>query len=154
MSKTSKPRVFSVGYQRMTPDEVKALVLRLDAVLLDVRSRPAGRVKRGFARADLETLLGDRYEWHGRDLGGRGAGPTVEALLRLSRDPHRIVLMCQEHAPGDCHRHHRIAVPLAAAGVDVFHVYEGQLVRAGELQRAIDEDTEYRTEPLANGDRP
>jgi len=57
-------------------------------------------------------------------------------------------------APGDCHRHHLIAIPLLARDVDLVHVYsprgeEPELIRASELRRSIDDDDEYAYETIA-----
>src|SRR4051794_993403 len=114
------PRVFTVGYEKLSPLELAKLVKDLDVVLLDVRSRPSGRVKRGFSRSDLEKLLPGRYEWAGADLGGKGAGVTPAGLERLAADGRRLMLLCKEHAPADCHRH-GIAMDLARRGVPVLH---------------------------------
>lgn len=145
-----KPRVFSIGYAKLSPDDLLKLVTDLDVTLIDVRSRPSGRVKRGFSRADLTTLLGTRYEYHGKELGGLGAGVTRAGLDALAADPRRLLLMCQEHSPSDCHRHHMIGVPLAPMGVDVYHVFEGEVLTAADLKRAVDEDTDYECVDLAD----
>ncbi|HEY1187915.1 MAG TPA: DUF488 family protein [Gemmata sp.] len=147
MTTDTKPRLFSVGYQHLQPAELVALVIALDAILIDCRSAPSGRVKRGFARADLEKALEGRYEWR-KELGGRDNAPTVEGLKKLAADERRLVLMCMEHSPAECHRHHKIAMPLAVAGVDVWHVYEDEVVLATDLQRAIDNDDEYEYRSL------
>jgi hypothetical protein len=137
-----RSRVFSVGYQELEPAGLKQFVEQLDVTLIDVRSRPSGRVKKEFSRADLEKLLGDRYEWRGDCLGGLKKKPTPEGLRELATDPRRLMLMCQEHSPGDCHRFSDIAVPLLVAGVEVWHVFEDEVIST-ELNRAIDDDTEY-----------
>lgn len=148
-TKRDRPRVFSVGYEALRPGELLALVNALAVVLVDVRSRPSGRVKRGFSRADLEQHLGTRYEWHGKGLGGFGTGPTVDGLARLAADPRRMLLMCSEEAPGDCHRH-GIALDLARRGVTVWHVYFDEVVTAIELQRAIDAGDDYAFRELGD----
>ena len=147
--KADRPRVFSVGYSALAPADLKALVTGLRVVLIDVRSRPSARVKRGFARADLEELLGRRYE-HRPGLGGFGPGPSVEELKELAADPRRMLLMCSEQAPFECHRHHAIAMPLAVAGVTVHHVFLDEVVTAVELQRAVDEEDEYAFRDLGD----
>ena len=142
------PTIFSVGYQKLTPTKLVKLVKDLDCVLIDCRSYPSGRVKKGFSRLDLTVALGTRYEWHGTELGGKGRSVTREGLDRLQADPRRLMLLCMEHSPGDCHRHHTIAVALAKEGVVVRHIYEDEVIDAPELQRAIDEDDEYEYEAL------
>jgi hypothetical protein len=144
-----RPRLFSIGYAEHQPADLRRLALGLNVTVLDVRSRPSGRVKRGFSRRDLEALLGERYEWWGDVLGGKGAGVTTAGLDRLAADRRRLLLLCLEACPGDCHRH-RIALDLARRGIPVFHVFENELIEATELQRAIDADDEYEYEELAD----
>ncbi|NUP12978.1 MAG: hypothetical protein HOW73_43615 [Polyangiaceae bacterium] len=135
--------IYTVGYQRMRSNQALLHLARsLDATVIDVRSRPSGRVKRGFSRADLEAALGPSYRWAGDDLGGLGAGVTdagIEWLLRFSCD-HDVVLLCKEHAPGECHRHHDIALRVSQP---VLHIFDDELVTAVELHRAIAEDDDY-----------
>jgi hypothetical protein len=59
-----------------------------------------------------------------------------------------LTLLCKEEAPGDCHRHYRIALPLLQTyGIQCIHVYQDHLVTAAELQRSIDDDDDYTCEP-------
>lgn len=153
-----KPRVFSVGYERLKPPDLLRLVTALDVVLWDVRSRPSGRVKKGFGKADLITLLGARYEWHGDRLGGFAPGITTKGIDHLVSDPRRIMCMCMEAAPGDCHRH-QIGLRVALAGVVMHHVYlpprakltAAELITAADLEAAIKTDSDdIKSVPLAS----
>lgn len=149
--------IFSIGYQGdMSPSRLAGILEQLEADLVDVRSRPSGRVKRGFARRDLEALLGGRYTWRGDTLGGMGAGVRPEGLDWLVERSaaaalagRAVAIMCAEEAPGECHRHHQIALPLLERGVVVRHVYRGEVIDADELQRAIDEGDDYVCEELS-----
>lgn len=135
--------VYSIGYAQLTPETLVAHLDLIDgAILLDVRSVAAGpRVRRGFRREELTGLLGARYE-HRPELGGRKAiaPAAIERLVSEAKAGRRVVLMCQEHAPGECHRHHAIGVPLAALGVTVWHLFEGEVVSAADLQASFDAD--------------
>ncbi|MBA4191827.1 MAG: hypothetical protein C0467_27930 [Planctomycetaceae bacterium] len=142
-------RIFTIGYENLTPASLETLVTRLRVTLIDVRSRPYGRVKRGFAKKDLEVLLGDNYEWWGKELGGMGAGVTAAGLDRLGADKRDLMLMCQEHSPASCHRHHMIGVPLADRYRVVEHICEQDVVTATELARAMRDGDEYTCEDLA-----
>jgi hypothetical protein len=142
------PMIFSVGYQKLTQAELGELVKDLDALLIDCRSYPSGRVKKGFSKADLAAALGERYVWKGDVLGGKGRKATPEGLEWLKAQDGRLLLMCMEHSPGDCHRHYDIAVPLAADGVVVRHIFEQEVIDAPDLQAAIVADTEYEYEEL------
>lgn len=136
------PTLFSIGYQELTPASLAKLVQDLDCTLIDCRTYPSGRVKKGFSRLDLTALMGERYEWQGKQLGGKGQGVTAAGLEWLkAQDGRRLMLMCMEHSPGDCHRFHGIAVPLLADGIDVLHIYEDGAIKTANLKKAIDEET-------------
>lgn len=132
--------LYTVGYQRLAIRELEEILaaLRID-LLIDVRSRPFAR-RPEYRRSALERLLGDRYCWHGDSLGGRGAGPTTEGRARLKSlaKEKRILIMCMEEAPGECHRH-QLALSIPGAQ----HIFREELVDAQELQRAIDDDDDY-----------
>ena len=55
-----------------------------------------------------------------------------------------VMLMGNTESPGECNRHHTIAMELLARGIDVTHVFNDELILASELQASIDEDREYR----------
>ena len=127
-----RPRIFSVGYQKLTQAELVKLVPDLDCVLIDCRSYPSGRVKKGFSKKDLAAALGERYEWRGKDLGGYDKMPTPEGLARLDaegRQGRRLMLMCKEHSPSRVPppRGHRHAA--GAEGVVVRHIFENEVIR-------------------------
>lgn len=142
--------IYSIGYEYLAPADLAAIAVKLNARVIDVRSRPSGRVKRGFARKDLQHLIeqgGGSYDWRGFELGGRGLGVLARGLDYLAARAddsgmleRNLLLLCQESAPGDCHRHHAIAMPLAARGVTVVHIYEDEVFTATALQRALDDD--------------
>jgi len=145
--------IWSIGYERLTPRRLVEIVGKLDATLVDCRSNPSGRVKRGFSRSALELLLPGRYVWAGVVLGGRGMGTTPEGLglvRRWATEDGTKVLLCKEEAPGDCHRHHQIATRLLPS-VDVNHIYQDEVITASSLARAIagGDDAEYDFEVLA-----
>jgi hypothetical protein len=143
------PQIYSVGYGRLTPPELSTLARQLGATVIDVRANPGdrGRCKAGFRRKDLNSLLGANYLWRGDILPGFRADTTAgrEWLGTYTRPS---LLLCAEHAPGECHRHHTIAVPLYSAPIApsaarvVLHVFDGRLIRADDLQAAIERDVE------------
>lgn len=134
--------IYTIGYAALTPAQVLAIADAVGAAkIVDCRLKPVSR-KPGFHRTSLERVLGSRYEWR-MELGGGAV--TLYALHALSKSTETLLLMCLESAPGDCHRHHDIAVPLARRGVEVRHIFEDQIVTAAELQRSLDagDDDEY-----------
>ena len=136
------PTIYSCGYERLRPEELVAIMDKLQIdLLVDVRSVPNSR-RPGFGGKQLAALLGYRYRWEGQHLGGRGDGPTEDGYywLLTRPAPMRLLLLCKEEAPGDCHRHRAIAVELLRrGGPDVLHVYQNHIIEASELQRCIEE---------------
>lgn len=132
-------RIYSIGYQRLTYTELEAAMAALHATIVDVRSVPNARNPL-WRRGRLESVFGGRYLWAGDRLGGRGAGPTDEGLDWLRFRDRPVILMCQEEAPGDCHRHHRIAMPLLQHDkdpIEVRHIFRDVVFTASELDKEI-----------------
>ena len=129
--------IYTIGYQQLTPDRLAELMrdLHID-LLVDVRSVPQSR-KKGFSRKALTARFGVHYEWRGDVLGGRGDGPTLAGIVTLANEKRNVMLMCLEHLPGDCHRYHAIALPLAERHVACWHVVDQELVETAQVTRAI-----------------
>lgn len=131
--------IYSIGYQRLTLGRLIDIVDELNAVLIDVRSSPH-RAKDGFRLPQLQQAFGSGYVWAGDMLGGRT--PIKQAGLDYLRQfdgkvTTNCVLMCMEHAPGECHRHHDICAPHFP---NALHIFENHLIEASELSRAISDD--------------
>jgi len=144
--------IYSIGYQRLTADDIAVLLYELHIhLLVDVRAKPVSR-KPGFHRTSLTRRFGARYHWAGDMLGGPGSGGVhTQAGLDWLRGQHadgkRLMLMCCEHEPADCHRH-SIAMDLMP-DIVVHHVWEGGIYPAHEVQRWLeDEDYEPEAMPL------
>jgi len=132
--------IYTIGYAKLTPGALQRLTRKLNAWLVDVRRYPRSR-KPGFNHKQLEALLGHAYHWKGDVLGGFGC--TTPAGLDWLEQMHigkTLLLMCVEHAPGDCHRHQTICGPHFPRAV---HIFEDELITAAALQRAEDDDTDY-----------
>lgn len=131
--------IYSIGYQQLTLDQLKSVLDALSvARLIDVRTSPHSR-KRGYTKRALEEFFRGRYLFAGDRLGGRAA-IKPSALNWLAEQSYDVAIMCMEEAPGECHRHMTIAVPLLRRGVDVRHIFENDILLASELQRMVDED--------------
>jgi len=138
--------IYTLGYGQLVPAQVLTIAEGLDAVVVDVRGRPVSR-RPGFGRRQLETLLGARYEWQGDQLGGlhhladaRAKWP--DGLRRMLQLRQPLVMLCQCHAPGVCHRH-QLALELHRMfGTDPVHLfYDAGIWEATfttELQRSIE----------------
>ena len=143
--------LFSIGYAALTPAQLVATMDTLSIrQIVDTRSVPRSR-RPGFNQSQLKALLGDQYVYAGDKLGGRGTGPSAAGLDWIAdfskyHPGESLCLLCLEEAPGDCHRYHRIAVPLLDKTVDVVHIYQDQLVLTSDLKAAIDANTpeDYR----------
>jgi uncharacterized protein (DUF488 family) len=146
--------IYTIGHSKHPIDRFVALLQehRIEA-LADVRSTPYSRFNPQFNREKLQTALkgaGMRYVFLGEELGARskdpecydGQGRVVYAKLAATdlfrhgldrlqtgmRD-HRIVLMCAEREPLECHRTLLIARELEKRGVPVTHI-----LRDGSLE--------------------
>ena len=128
--------IYTIGYEKLTQKDLIGVAFRLNAIVVDVRSRPSGRVKRGFSRADLTLQLGNQYVWKGEALGGMGVGITPEGLdwLREFAKANNVMLLCKEEQPIECHRH-SIALQLEE---DVIHIFQDEACTARSLQDAVD----------------
>jgi len=139
--------IYSIGLKSITAAHLKLVTKTLDIhLLVDCRNNPAA--PRGFSRELLSRSYGTQYIYAGRGrLGSRGVGVTKEALEWLRKQdagPKPLLLMCVPEAPGDDHRHHRIAIPLLERyGIDVSHIYRNQLLLASECQAAILGNRQY-----------
>jgi uncharacterized protein (DUF488 family) len=111
----------------------------------DVRSTPFSRFNPQFNREALQTSLqaaGIAYVFLGKELGARSDDPACyhngkvqydrlaatalfqEGLdrIRRSTEQYRIVLMCAEKEPLDCHRTILVSRQLVARGFEVHHI--------------------------------
>jgi len=153
-----RPALLSIGHSNHMLGGFIAMLRRhgIEA-LLDVRSVPASRHMPDYCRAPLEDALagaGIRYRWMGAHLGGRprdrnlwtagrpdysriAASPGFQAAIAevLSlQATGRVVLMCAERDPAQCHRSGLLAPAFAAAGVDVLHILsDGGITPQSEL---------------------
>ena len=130
-------RIFTVGYGGRTFQELVALLRRHEIdCLVDVRSAPYSRYRPEFSRHSLEPALiadGIRYVFLGDALGGRPQAEDcyvdgkvdydlvrdrefyrrgIERLQRAYQQRMRIVLLCSEGRPEECHRSKLIGVTL------------------------------------------
>jgi uncharacterized protein (DUF488 family) len=109
--------IYTIGYQRLAVEQLDAVLDELQADLIDVRSVPYSR-RPEFRKAALQARYGSRYISAGHWLVGQPRGRTEHqtkpegiAWLKQYARERSVVLMCMEHARGDCHRHHTICGP-------------------------------------------
>jgi len=168
--------VFTFGYGGSRSSDLVRVVQRLGVThVLDCRRRPRSRVPGWSAGSITATLAvetpGVVYLLRGEDLGGYPPGteipdpppPVSDAALETLHEAacvrgERLLLICAEKAPAECHRHMTIGLPLARKAaadsawwpieVEIRHVYENELIEPIELQASIDEDRDYECEEL------
>lgn len=150
--------VFTIGHSTHEPDRFITLLSAngIDA-LCDVRSMPYSRMSPQFNREQIQSSLekaGISYLFLGKELGARSDDPScyedgkvrydrlartalfqrgLERVLDEFRKNLRVVLMCTEKEPIDCHRMVLIARHLEDIGVGVQHIHaDGRLESQGE----------------------
>jgi uncharacterized protein (DUF488 family) len=140
-------RVFTVGHSNHPFEHFLGLLRRHGiTALADVRSTPYSRTNPQFNRDDLSEALkaaGIAYVFLGKELGARSEDPACYEngkvrydrlagtdlfrngieRIREGSGKFRLVLMCAEREPLDCHRTILVAKHLADEGVDVEHIH-------------------------------
>ena len=160
---TTNP-VLTIGHSNHDLDALIALLHRHRVTALaDVRSAPYSRFNPQFNRESLASSLKSRrieYVYLGYGLGGRSEDPACyedgrvrydrvtekesfqQGLDRVVRGAanHRIVLLCAEREPLECHRTLLVAPALDERGVEVAHIHaDGRLEPHGKaMDRLLD----------------
>jgi uncharacterized protein (DUF488 family) len=162
---TTDPPIYTIGYGDRTLERFLA-VLKATAIayLLDVRTAPYSRFKPEFSKEALAKALtghGIHYVYIGDSLGGLPDDPAcyvdgrvdydkvrvqpfflagVERVEAAHRQRLRVVLMCSEGKPEQCHRSKLIGETLVARGVEVVHIDEQDrlITHDAAIQRLTD----------------
>jgi len=146
--KTSLP-IYTIGYgDRSIEAFIAALHANTIAYLLDVRTAPYSRFKPEFSKEALAKALaaqGIRYVFVGDSLGGRPDDSAcyvdgrvdydrvreqpffqrgIERVQAAHAQQLRVVLMCSEGKPEQCHRTKLIGETLVVLGIPVVHIDE------------------------------
>jgi uncharacterized protein (DUF488 family) len=149
--------IYTIGYGDRTIEHLVDLLQRFQiAYLLDVRSAPYSRFKPEFSKDALDRALalhGIRYLFLGDTLGGRPDDATVysdgkvdygklavselylQGIGRLQKafaQQQRIVLMCSEGKPENCHRSRLIGVTLTEMAIPLLHIDENDTLQTQE----------------------
>lgn len=148
-----RPPIYTIGYGNRAMSDFLKLLHDYDIhYLVDLRSKPYSRFKPEFSQRELEQHLkqaGIRYLFMGDTLGGRpddsdcyldGNMKSKVDYTKLRAKPFfqegierihtawekqlRVVLMCSELRPEDCHRSKLIGTTLEERGITVAHIDE------------------------------
>lgn len=154
--------IFTIGHSTHTYEHLLSL-LRSGGItaIADVRTSPYSRHCPQFNKEQLRDELRKNdiaYSFLGKELGGRPKGSQyyckgVADYEQMSKAPDfqrgiqrvlegarkfRLVLMCSEHDPLDCHRYLLVGRALAARGVSVKHIHaDGRIADHGELEERL-----------------
>ena len=141
--------IYTIGYGSRSVDELIA-TLKHYAIeyLVDVRTAPYSRYKPEYSKDALAAALqaqGIRYLFLGEALGGRPTDPAcyvdgkvdyelvkqqpfyqvgLERVQNAFRQQLRVVLMCSEGKPTQCHRSKLIGASLTSLDIPVVHIDE------------------------------
>jgi uncharacterized protein (DUF488 family) len=154
--------VFTIGHSTHSWERFVALLqsAKVTAVA-DVRTSPYSRHSPQFSRDSLPAELrldGISYVFLGKELGGRPSGHRfycdgIADYEKMAQAPefskgldrviegakkYRIVLMCSERDPLDCHRCLLVGRALAQRGVRVNHILDdGSIVSQNQIEEAL-----------------
>ena len=141
--------LYTIGYGARSLDDFLA-TLKTNQIeyLVDVRTAPYSKFKPEFSRELLQHHLeraGIRYLFMGDTLGGQPKDLScftdgkvdyeklrhqpffatgLERLKKAVQQPRRVVVMCSEGRPEDCHRSKLIGEALNEAGIQLRHIDE------------------------------
>ena len=126
--------IYSIGYQKLDQKTlIEILMAHRVEVLVDVRSRPYGRIP-VFNRNAMERWLpeaGIVYLWKGDTLGG--FAPIEEEAIEWLADFGRkrvVCIMCMEADPEKCHRKMEVGRRLQGYEARVNHIRTSALKEA------------------------
>ncbi len=155
--------IYTIGYGSRSIDEFIALLQQYGVrFLIDVRTAPYSRYKPEFSKEDLDDKLRAadiRYIYMGDSLGGRPDDPDcydeegrvdyekvkskafyqagIERIVAAYEQQQRVVLMCSEGKPENCHRSKLIGESLDARSVVVAHIDENGEIKSQETVMAL-----------------
>lgn len=150
--------IYTIGYGSRTLEAFVAVLQRYGiAYLIDVRSAPYSHYKPEYSKEALAQALqtqGIRYVYLGDALGGLPNDPAcygedgkadynkvkirpvyqqgIERLQTAFQQQQRIVLMCSEGKPEQCHRSKLIGESLDALQIPLAHIDETDALQSQE----------------------
>lgn len=150
----TQAQIFSIGHSNHSIDKFLSLLESFEInMVVDVRSAPFSRMFPQFNQESLKKSLSDNsigYLFLGDQIGGRSNDPddymdgqvlykalankeafkTGMERLKEGSAKYRIVLMCSEKEPLDCHRTLLVSQTLASSDIVVGHIHADGTVEA------------------------
>lgn len=165
----SRGQVYTIGHSNHSIETFLELLERYEIeVLVDVRTNPFSRFSRQFSHDPLKSAIqsaGLKYLHLGKELGGKpkesefydaeghidyariaNSQRFAEGIERLAAGcaNYRVVIMCAEENPTECHRRRLIGPVLAQHGIEEKHIRgNGELNLESELKQ--DEDNLFKS---------
>jgi len=156
-SSGNKLKIYTIGHSNHSLETFLNLLrdLRID-VVVDIRSKPNSQVVPHFDRKPLENSLkmsGFKYLYFGKELGGKPnskefydanghvlysliakSSPFIQAIERLLKGirDYRVVLLCSEENPWNCHRRLLVGKVLRNYDVNLQHIRGNGRVQSEE----------------------
>ncbi|HHJ51468.1 MAG TPA: DUF488 domain-containing protein [Phaeodactylibacter sp.] len=152
--------IYTIGYGNRKIEDFIKLLQEFDVqYLIDIRSKPYSKFNPDFNQNELKFFLKDKgiiYGFFGDTLGGRPECPCCyddegrvlyeevkkqsffkEGLSRVKaayEKKLKIVLMCSESKPEECHRTKLVGEELVREGIQLGHIDEnGRLKSQSEI---------------------
>jgi uncharacterized protein (DUF488 family) len=151
----NKRPIYTIGHGKRKSDEFLQLLKKFDIeYLIDVRSQPYSKFNPHFNQGELKALLesnGIKYVFMGDNIGGRPKDVScyneegkVDYEAVMSKDFFRkgidrlrtaynkdvkVVIMCSESKPCECHRSKLIGKVLCSESIFLEHIDENGKVK-------------------------
>ena len=161
-------KVYTIGHSNHSLEAFLSLLRdsRIE-VVVDIRSRPSSQVVPHFDRKPLENSLkmnGFKYLYFGKELGGKPdskdfydvdghvlysliakSAPFIQAIERLLKGVHeyRVVLLCGEENPLNCHRRLLVGKVLRNYDVNLQHIRGNGRVQSEE-ELLVEEESKQK----------
>jgi len=153
--KESKKVIYTVGHSNIQASEFFSLIKAFKIeMVVDVRSRPYSKYATQFNKDEIHKFLSVNnitYLYMGNLVGGKPQERGFydnEGYVRYDRladsasfqtgisrlikgiDLYRIVLMCSEEDPANCHRRLLIGRVMKEQGIEVLHIRKESIVQS------------------------
>jgi uncharacterized protein (DUF488 family) len=146
--------LYSIGYgNRKIETFVSLLKLYQINLLIDIRSSPFSRFNPSYRKEKLKSILLENkieYQFLGDTLGGKPSDANmfvngvlnheliwntqtfqsaVETVINLASTEHRVVIMCCELNPDQCHRKTLVGEYVNRIGKNIYHIDKVGLIQ-------------------------